>query len=60
MGEKVIILTEKQKKTVLKPEKNIIQTALPIQSTHSKTVSIHKNKVNDKGIPIKDIFSKSS
>lgn len=60
MGEKVIILTEKQKKTVFKPEKNIIQTSLPIQSTYSKTVSIHKNKVNDKGVPIKDIFSQGS
>jgi hypothetical protein len=60
MGEKVIILTEKQKKTVFKPEKNIIRTVLPIQSMHSKTVSIHKNKVNDKGIPIKDIYAQGS
>lgn len=60
MGEKVVILTEKQKKTVFKPEKNIIRTALPIQSTHSKTVSIRKNKANGKGLSIKDIFTKGS
>lgn len=60
MGEKVIILTEKQKKTAFKPEKNIIRTALPINPMHSKAVGIHKNKVNDKGIPIKDVFSQGS
>ena len=47
MGEKVLILTEKQKKTVFIPEKNIIRTALPIQSTHLKTVRIRKNKANE-------------
>ena len=47
MGEKVIISFGKQKKTVFTPEKNIIQTVLPIQSKHSKTVRIRKNKANE-------------
>lgn len=48
MGEKVKIPIVKEKALFDQlPEKHRIQTALPIQSTHLKTVRIRKNKANE-------------
>lgn len=60
MDEKVKIPIKKEK-TLCNPfpEKNRIQTALPIQSTHLKTVRIRKNKANE-SVPAKDILTKGS
>lgn len=59
MGEKVKILIGNSAKSVetikpdqiLLPEKNRIQTAVPIQSTHSNSVSIRKRQIANETLP---------